>query len=148
MTNEQGRPSRGSYLIKGGAVITVDPTLGTLPKADVLVRGGAIVDVGADLPFAPAREIGWRLPPSMWGHGYATEGAAALLEGGVETLAVARGHQCSCTDPGGWSSIEGRNFDALLTWLGAPSGYLQSTPNQSMPRGWPRLPAKPHGIGR
>ena len=49
MTNEQGRPSRGSYLIKGGAVITVDPTLGTLPKADVLLRGGAIVDVGADL---------------------------------------------------------------------------------------------------
>jgi 5-methylthioadenosine/S-adenosylhomocysteine deaminase len=41
MTSEQGRPSRGAYLIKGGAVITVDPTLGTLPKADVLVRGGA-----------------------------------------------------------------------------------------------------------
>ena len=60
---------------------------------------------------------------------------------GAETLAVARGHQCPCTDPGGWSSIEGRNFDQLLVWLGAPPGYLTTTPpNQHMPRDWPRLP--------
>ena len=31
MTNE-ATSSRGNYLIKGGAVITVDPKLGTLPK--------------------------------------------------------------------------------------------------------------------
>lgn len=59
---------------------------------------------------------------------------------GAETLAIAYGHQCSCTDPGGWSAIEGRNFDDLLIALGAPSGYLQpGLPNQSMPRGWPSL---------
>src|SRR5882724_1488025 len=40
---------RGSYLIKGGAVITVDPALGTLPRADVLVRNGRIEGVGPDL---------------------------------------------------------------------------------------------------
>ena len=34
--------SRGSYLIKNGSVITVDPVLGTLPRADVLVRDGRI----------------------------------------------------------------------------------------------------------
>lgn len=34
--------ANGDYLIKGGAVITVDPALGTLPKADILVRDGAI----------------------------------------------------------------------------------------------------------
>ncbi|MEO8667606.1 MAG: amidohydrolase family protein [Bauldia sp.] len=50
-----GRP-RGSYLIKGGAVITVDPNIGTLPNADVLVRDGAIVEVGAALD-APGVEI-------------------------------------------------------------------------------------------
>lgn len=60
----------------------------------------------------------------------------------AETLAMARHHECSCTDPGGWSSIEGRNFDALLVWLGAPSGYLQETPAQKMPRGWPALPRR------
>jgi hypothetical protein len=60
---------------------------------------------------------------------------------GAETLAVARGHQCTCTDPGGWSSIEGRNFDRLLRWLGAPAGYVTSIPpNQRMPRGGPHLP--------
>ena len=63
---------------------------------------------------------------------------------GAETLAVARGHQCSCSDPGGWSSVEGRNFDHFLIWLGAPSGYLTSIPpHQRMPRGWPQLPARP-----
>ena len=35
-------PARGNYLIKNGAVITVDAALGTLPRADVLVRNGRI----------------------------------------------------------------------------------------------------------
>ena len=39
----------GPSLIKGGAVITVDPNIGTLPKADVLVRDGAIAEIGSDL---------------------------------------------------------------------------------------------------
>lgn len=33
---------KGSYLIRGGAVITVDRAIGTLPRADVLVRDGRI----------------------------------------------------------------------------------------------------------
>jgi len=32
--------------------------------------------------FTPAVEVGWRLLPSAWGHGYATEAAAASLEYG------------------------------------------------------------------
>ena len=36
------RQPKGSYLIRGGAVITVDRAIGTLPKADVLVRDGRI----------------------------------------------------------------------------------------------------------
>lgn len=60
---------------------------------------------------------------------------------GPEALAIARGDQCSCGDPGGWSAIEGRNFNELLMVLGAPSGFLQpNPPNQSMPPGWPRVP--------
>lgn len=57
MTSDHDRPSRGAYLIKGGAVITVDPRIGTLPKADVLVRDGAIVDVGPDLAADGAEVI-------------------------------------------------------------------------------------------
>ena len=56
----QGAPvpvPRGSYLIKGGAVITVDPALGTLPRADVLVRDGRIEGVGPDLAVPGAEVI-------------------------------------------------------------------------------------------
>jgi 5-methylthioadenosine/S-adenosylhomocysteine deaminase len=52
MTAERNQISRGNYLIKNGAVITVDPALGTFPNADVLVRNGLIADVGPQLPAA------------------------------------------------------------------------------------------------
>lgn len=62
---------------------------------------------------------------------------------GVQTLAVARGHQGRGLDPGGWSSIEGRNFNSLMVWVGAPSGYVTTSPSdQQMPPGWPALPAR------
>ena len=34
------------------------------------------------IPAAPAVEAGWRLHPDHWGHGYATEAAAASLRYG------------------------------------------------------------------
>ncbi|RWK55174.1 MAG: GNAT family N-acetyltransferase [Mesorhizobium sp.] len=42
------------------------------------------------LPFLPAGtvEIGWRLAPEFWGHGYVTEAAEAWLAYGFETLAL------------------------------------------------------------
>lgn len=38
--------------------------------------------VNPALPCAPAVEVGWRLSPAQWGHGYATEAAAAALRHG------------------------------------------------------------------
>jgi len=47
---------RGEFLIRGGAVITVDRALGTLPRADVLVKDGVVAEVGEDLK-APEAEL-------------------------------------------------------------------------------------------
>ncbi len=46
----------------------------------------ALDDIRYELPFRPLREIGWRLPVESWGHGYATEGARALLQFAFERL--------------------------------------------------------------
>jgi 5-methylthioadenosine/S-adenosylhomocysteine deaminase len=48
--------ARGTYLIRNGAVITVDKA-GVLPRADVLVRDGRIEAVGPDLAAAGAETI-------------------------------------------------------------------------------------------
>jgi hypothetical protein len=94
------------------------------------VKAGQTVSAGQRLailhPASPNLEMGWAS-----GHG-------------AQTLAAADRHQCACSDPGGWSSVEGRNFDALLVWLGAPGGYLTTVPpGQHMPHGWPGLPPRP-----
>jgi hypothetical protein len=93
----------------------------------VSVRTGQIVRAGQRIAVlhegSPNLELGWAAGHGIW------------------TLAAARRHQCSCIDPGGWSSVEGRNFNSFLVWLGAPSGYLTSIPpGQHMPRRWPRVP--------
>jgi cytosine/adenosine deaminase-related metal-dependent hydrolase len=48
-------PARGHYLIKGGAVVTVDSALGVLPRGDVHVRDGRIEAVAPDV-LAPGAE--------------------------------------------------------------------------------------------
>jgi hypothetical protein len=93
----------------------------------ITVRAGQLVRAGQRLAIlhdaSPNLEMGWALGRGAW------------------TLAAARGHQCACADPGGWSSIEGRNFNAFMVWLGARSGYPTVVPaGQAMPAGWPRIP--------
>ena len=39
-------------------------------------------------PFVPCVEVGWRLAADAWGHGYATEGARAVVEHGFDTLGL------------------------------------------------------------
>jgi len=90
----------------------------------VLVRAGETVRAGQRIailhPAQPDMETGW---------------ASSRLG---RPLALVRGDACPCGDPGGWSTIEGRNFNRLLVSLGAPSGRVQpNPPAQSMPRGWP-----------
>lgn len=127
----------------GGAVVyrlTDGPFAGkyvyVAEKITVVVKVGQTVRQGQRIAILhdayPNMEIGW------------AAGKRPL------TLARARGDQCPCGDPGGWSTIEGRNFNRLLVVLGAPSGYLQpNPPKQRMPKGWPHVcRAAPYGSAR
>ncbi|HEY8514777.1 MAG TPA: amidohydrolase family protein [Candidatus Binatia bacterium] len=40
---------RGTYLIRGGYVVSMDDTIGNIPDADVLVRDGVILEIGKGL---------------------------------------------------------------------------------------------------
>lgn len=53
---QKGLPGRGEFVIRRGAVLTVDPTLGTLPSGDVHVRDGVIVAIGANLTVPAGTE--------------------------------------------------------------------------------------------
>lgn len=43
-----------------------------------------------EAPFTPCTDIGWRLDPRFWGHGYATEGAEACLDYAFGELGLER----------------------------------------------------------
>jgi 5-methylthioadenosine/S-adenosylhomocysteine deaminase len=55
--SDTSRPDRGTYLISGGLVVSVDPNIGIRPDCDVLVRNGVIVDVAPGLDPAGAEVI-------------------------------------------------------------------------------------------
>ena len=60
---------------------------------EVAATGAFIGFTGLSVPrfeahFTPAVEVGWRLTPSAWGHGYATEAARRALAYGFETLGL------------------------------------------------------------
>lgn len=58
-------------------------------KADGALLGKAgLSRFEAEAPIAPCTEIGWRLTPSAWGQGYASEAARAWLAHGFGALGL------------------------------------------------------------
>lgn len=53
---DHGRRDR-RYIIRGGAVMSMDPTVGDFPKADVLIEGKKILAVGPNLHAGGATDI-------------------------------------------------------------------------------------------
>lgn len=73
----------------------------TLAGSDTVIGACCLQHIEND----PAQELemGWRLLPSHWGRGYATEAAQAMLHFGFRTLAVPRLY--SIADPRNTASI-------------------------------------------
>jgi len=47
-----------------------------------------LCDQDYDVEFTPCTDIGWRLDPVYWNKGYATEGAQACLDYGLNTIGL------------------------------------------------------------
>lgn len=60
-----------------------------LPGAAPFIGFAGLAHVAFAAHFTPAVEVGWRLAPDFWGHGYATEAAAAAIEDGFSRLGLA-----------------------------------------------------------
>jgi hypothetical protein len=43
-------PARSEFVVRNAYVVTMDPKLGDIPRADVHVRNGALVAVGPNMP--------------------------------------------------------------------------------------------------
>src|SRR5258706_9371395 len=53
---DSGRPGR-RYVIRGGAVMSMDPDVGNFDNADVMIAGRKIVAIGKNLPVGGATQI-------------------------------------------------------------------------------------------
>ena len=56
------------------------------PGVAPFIGAVGLVVPGFSAAFTPCVEIGWRLAPEFWGHGFASEAARAALAFGFETL--------------------------------------------------------------
>ena len=59
-----------------------------LGEREQLIGFAGLAPVDIPVAFAPAVEVGWRLARAFWGHGYATEAAAAAIELGFTRRAL------------------------------------------------------------
>jgi len=85
--------------------------------------------VNPSLPSAPAVEVGWRLHPDQWGHGYATEAAAAALafgftEAGLDEIVA-------------FTTTRNLRSQAVMTRLGMERDLDADFEHPSLPEGSP-----------
>ncbi len=71
---------------RGWGLWAVEPLEG--PDAGRFAGFVGLSPVPPEMPFAPAVEVGWRLPAWAWGRGYASEGGRASLGYAFDELDV------------------------------------------------------------
>ena len=85
--------------------------------------------VRPEIPCAPAVEIGWRLHPDFWGHGYATEAAEAALRFGFE--------EAGLTEIVAFTTTRNTRSQAVMTRLGMLRDPEGDFDHPSVPEGSP-----------
>lgn len=88
-----------------------------------------IAPVPSNLPFAPAVEIGWRLPVEFWGKGYATEAATAWLGHGFNTLGL--------TEIVSFAVEDNHPSRAVMARIGMTQDVEGSFPHPALPKDSP-----------
>jgi RimJ/RimL family protein N-acetyltransferase len=89
-------------------------------------------EVPQTLPFAPAVEVGWRLAPAHWDHGYATEAAAAALADGFARLGL--------TEVVSFTTVENRRSQRVMLRLGMHRDEKGDFEHPALPAGHPLRP--------
>jgi RimJ/RimL family protein N-acetyltransferase len=96
MAYETGRLTRGESDARADEIDRLQSELGglgmyasSLRETGETIGFTVVLAVTDDLPCWPATQIGWRLVPSMWGNGYATESARALAHRAFADLGLA-----------------------------------------------------------
>jgi RimJ/RimL family protein N-acetyltransferase len=81
------------------------------------------------LPFCPCTEIGWRLAFDYWGHGYAQEGARAVLEYGFKKLLV--------TEIVSFTTVNNLRSRQVMEGIGMTYGAQSDFDHPSLPQDHP-----------
>lgn len=90
--------------------------------------------------FTPCVEIGWRLDPAAWGHGYATEAARAALRFGFEELDLA--------EIVSFTTVTNVRSRAVMERLGLGRNPADDFDHPSLPAGHPLRPHVLYRLGR
>ena len=80
-------------------------------------------------PFTPCVEIGWRLAAEMWGRGYATEGAQAVIRFGFEA--------CALDEILSWTVPANERSRRIMTKLGMTHDPRDDFDHPLLPQGHP-----------
>jgi RimJ/RimL family protein N-acetyltransferase len=105
--------------------------------AEITATGDCIGFVGLsrtdDTPFMPAGtiEIGWRLAPEFWGHGYVAEAAKAWLRYGFETMKLGEIVSFAVT--------ANRRSTAVMERIGMRADPRRDFDHPRVPQGYPHL---------
>ncbi len=102
-----------------------------LPSGELVGAAGLSAAL-FEAPFTPAVDVGWRLARRHWGHGYATEAAAAAIGYGFDTLGL--------DDIVAFTSVGNRRSQAVMVRLGMTRDASGDFDHPNVPVGDPLRP--------